>query len=230
MTKSRHIHQPRHRWTDTQTALLRAQYADTPTQVIATQLGISLDRVYAKAKRLGLSKSAAYLASPAACRLRRGDNIGKAYRYPKGHVPANKGLRGQPSVGRMAQTQFKPGAMPHTWMPVGGARIDRDGYHYVKLRETTPPRFGWVQVHHLVWELHRGPIPRGHIISFRDGDKTHIAIDNLECLSLRENMQRNTLHRYPKEITHAIQLRGAINRRINQRLKETQANEHPSNQ
>jgi len=57
---------------------------------------------------MGLTKSAAYLASPAACRLRKGDNVGAARRFRPGHVPANKGLR-RPgwSTGRMAETQFK---------------------------------------------------------------------------------------------------------------------------
>jgi hypothetical protein len=32
-------------------------------------------------------------------------------------------------------------------------------------------------------------------------------------------MARNTLHRYPKPIAQAIQLRGALNRQINKRVR-----------
>lgn len=223
MTKSRHRIATRHVWTAAEDAVIRQRFPDTRTREIATQLSLPEHIIYKRAAALGVKKTAEYMASPAACRLRRGDQVGKAYRYPKGHVPANKGKRGQPSVGRMAQTQFKKGQKPHTWQPVGSARIDDDGYHYVKLAETKPPRFGWIQVHRLVWELHRGAIPPGHIICFRDGDKNHIAIDNLECITLRENMLRNTLHNLPPAVVEVIQLRAAINHRIT--TKTRKANE-----
>lgn len=74
MTKSRGILQPRQYWTDDQVATLTRLYPDTPTVEIAAQLGTTVSRVYAKADRMGLKKSADYLTSKAACRLRRGDN------------------------------------------------------------------------------------------------------------------------------------------------------------
>ena len=36
-------------------------------------------------------------------------------------------------------------------------------------------------------------------------------------------MRRNTLHRLPKEVAQAIQLVGAINRKLNRHQKESQA-------
>ncbi len=64
-----------------------------------------------------------------------------------------------------------------------------------------------------------GTIPEKHVVTFKPGTRTNvedeITLDRLECISQRENMMRNTLHRYPKEIAHAIQMRGALNRRIN---------------
>ncbi|CAB3960116.1 hypothetical protein LMG7053_06166 [Achromobacter ruhlandii] len=48
----------------------------------------------------------------------------------------------------------------------------------------------------------------------RTADVDLITADKVECISFAENMRRNTLHRYPKEIAHAIQMRGALNRRI----------------
>jgi hypothetical protein len=44
-----------------------------------------------------------------------------------------------------------------------------------------------------------------------------ITLDRLECISRRENMQRNTVHNYPAPIPQLIQLKGALQRQINKR-------------
>jgi hypothetical protein len=180
MTKSRGVRKNYHRWTDDEVALLRSLYADTPGVEIAKRLGVALHVVYGKAAKLGLEKSESYLASPAACRLRRGDEVGKAFRFEKGHVPANKGKRGQPSVGRMSETQFKKGQLPRNYMPLGSERLSKEGYLQRKMTETGYPPRDWVAVHVLLWREHHGEIPPGHRLSFKDGDKTHVSIDNLD--------------------------------------------------
>ena len=80
-------------WTPEEDALLRRLYPDEPTATLARVFDRSTSAVYARASILGLHKSEAYLASPAACRLRRGDESGKATGCEKGRVPANKGAR-----------------------------------------------------------------------------------------------------------------------------------------
>lgn len=90
-------------WTRKDDKQLRALYPDLPTADVAKQLGRTYTAICGRAGNLGLHKSAAYLASPAACRLRRGDNPGIPHRYPKGHVPANKGLR-RPGYSRRPRT------------------------------------------------------------------------------------------------------------------------------
>ncbi|MEN3369982.1 MAG: hypothetical protein V7609_2125 [Verrucomicrobiota bacterium] len=42
---------------------------------------------------------------------------------------------------------------------------------------------GEALLHRLVWIEHHGPIPDGHQIMFRDGDRTNCAIENLYCAS-----------------------------------------------
>jgi hypothetical protein len=89
------------------------------------------------------AKSEAYLASPAACRLRRGDNIGAPYRFTKGHVPANKGLR-RPGwgPGRMKETQFRKGERQgravKLYKPIGTERVSKDGYTERKINDGLP--------------------------------------------------------------------------------------------
>lgn len=76
MTKSRNINKPKITWTRKQEAIVRSRYPHERTENIATTLGMNIDQIYKKAHALGLKKTDEYLASPDACRLRRGDNVG----------------------------------------------------------------------------------------------------------------------------------------------------------
>lgn len=200
-------------WSEADLATLTRLYPDTPTVALAKQLGRSRSAVYGKAAGLGLKKSEAYLLSEHACRLRRGDNVGKPFRFNKGHKPWNKGTKGLLTGG--VETQFAPGQKPHNWLPIGAERHSKEGYLQRKMTDTGYPPRDWRSVHILLWEEHNGPVPAGHVVIFKDGDKKHIAIDNLEMLTLRENMLRNTIHRYPKEIKDAVRSIAVLNRRIN---------------
>lgn len=218
-------------WTETELATLRALYPDTPTKQIAEQLRRNLTLVYQKAIKLGLRKSEAYLASPQACRLRRGDNVGAAHRFKKGAPPWSKGTKGlcgvQPGCRR---TQFKKGQMSgaaqHNYVPIGTEKIlGRDGCLVRKITDDPSiyPARRWVSVHRLVWEAANGRVPPGHIVVFKRGLHTtvcaDITLDRLELVSWAENMRRNTYHRYGKDIARLVQLRGALNRQINKRAR-----------
>lgn len=230
MTQSRGIQRTHRFWTDVEVELLVRNYADSRTDDIATVLDRPLHQVYAKAKKLGLAKSQAYLDSPAACRLRREGEVGKAYRFPKGIVPANKGLR-RPgwSVGRMRETQFKAGTRAGTagsnWKPIGAYRTDSDGMLLVKVSDVVAATWtvNWRYVHKQVWERTNGPIPEGYVLRFRDGMKTAdpelLTVDRLELLTLAENLARNRL---PPELQKLSQLRGVLTRAINRKAKEAE--------
>lgn len=217
---------PRRRWSAEDDAVLRSLYADTKTERIAQQLGRTLTATYGRAQKLGLEKSEAFLASPAACRLRRGDHVGAAYRYAKGHVPANKGLR-RPgfAAGRMKETQFKRGqrsgqAARH-WMPIGAMRL-MDGYRYTKVSDVpnVPYTVNWKPTHVLLWESTNGKVPPGHALKFVNGDRTDIRLDNLQLITRRQLMARNTVHNLPKPIAEAVQLLGVLRRKINRRSRD----------
>ncbi len=220
-------------WTADQIETLRINYADFPTFLVAHVCGMSIDRTYAMANRLGLKKSAAYLASDWACRLRRGDNVGAAYRYPKGHVPANKGLR-RPGYtrGRMTETMFKKGRPAHearNYVPIGSTRITRDGILERKVTDDPNlyPARRWIGVHRLVWEAEHGAIPEGYVVVFKPGHKTTdealITPDILELVTRAEVMRRNSYHtRYPKEVGQLIQTRALLVRAINRRARHAQ--------
>jgi hypothetical protein len=202
-------------------ALLRQLYPDTPTAQIAAQLRRPLSSVYQRALKLGLRKSKAYLAGPDACRLRRGDNVGAATQFRKGQTPANKGLR-RPgwAPGRMRETQFKPGVATTRWMPVGSTRLI-DGYVYRKVSDVRNVSWtvNWKPDHVLLWERARGPVPKAHALAFLNGDKTDIRLENLECITRRELMLRNSVHNLPKPLAQTVQLLGALNRQIRRRTR-----------
>lgn len=219
----------RARWTPEDDAVLRTRYADTPAVELAIQLDRTRIAIYARARLLGLEKPEAYrevvnrkMGSRAAADPRSQGN-----RFPRGHRPWNKGMKGLQAGGRSRETQFKPGQRPQTWVPVGTERLDPDGYLKRKIRDDAPPgmsRRNWKYVHVLLWEQHHGPVPKGHNVVFRNGDKTDIRIDNLELLTRRANMLRNSMHTiYPPELVQVIQLNGALKRKIRNRDRDREA-------
>lgn len=163
----------RKHWSADDDALLRELYPNLPSEEVAQRLGRTLCGTYGRANNLGLKKGEAYLASPAACRLRRGDTVGAACRFQKGHAPANKGLR-RPgwAPGRMKETQFTPGQAGHNWKPIGSERLV-DGYWYTKVsdRRRVPWTANWKPTHVLRWEASNGPLPKGTALKCLDGDR-----------------------------------------------------------
>ncbi len=208
-------------WTDDELAILRARYPHERGEVVAKAVGRTLAQTYSKANALGIGKTPEFLASEAACRLRRGDNIGAAYRFKKGQVPPNKGMRGFHAPGS-EKGWFGKGSKPHNWVPVGSHRLSKEGYLCRKMTDTGYPPRDWVAVHRLVWIEHHGEIPPGHHIRFKDGNKTNVVIENLECITRAAMMLRNTIHNLPAPLKEVIALKGAINRRITNHERKQQ--------
>jgi hypothetical protein len=206
-------------WSKADDRTLRRTFPHARTEIVAQQLRRTYTAIAARAALLGLHKSAAYMASPDAYRFRRGQGGGEAFRFPKGHVPANKGVR-RPgwSVGRMRQTQFKKGALPHTYMPVGSTRLC-DGYVYRKLSDVrnVPWTVNWKLEHFRIWEQVHGPVPAGHALAFHNGDRTDVRLDNLELITRRDLMRRNSVHNLPPALKQTVQLLGVLNRQIRRR-------------
>lgn len=211
----------RRHWTATEDATVRRLYSDTPTAQLARQLGRPVGSVYQRAYLLGLHKSDAYLASPAAGRTNGRQGMGT--RFPKGHVPANKGLRGRKgwAPGRMAEGQFKKGVRQgvavRLYKPIGTERVCKDGYLQRKVNDDLPLQARWKFVHLIVWEAAHGPVPTGHAITFINGDRRDLRIENLACVSRADLMRRNTVHNLPKPLASAIQLLGALKRQVRRR-------------
>ena len=119
-------------------------------------------------------------------------------RFERGHVPANKGVKGKHYAG-CEKTWFKKGQVPHNYVPVGKVVMSTDGYLKRKVAEPDVWRF----VHIMEWEKYNGPVPEGYIISFRDGDHWNCDISNLFCLTRSEHavMNKNGLRTGDKELS-----------------------------
>lgn len=93
-----------------------------------------------------------------------------------------------PKGRRLSQaTEFKKGNRPWNYQPVGTERVNSDGYVDVKVAD---PNI-WKQKHHLIWEAVNGPLPKGHMLIFGDGNKLNVTLDNLILVTLAQNARLN---------------------------------------
>lgn len=208
-------------WTEVEVEMLRRHYACARTVDLAQALGRTVERVLAKANALGLRKSTEVIAEIARERTARPDH---ATRIQPGSTPWNKGLKGVVGVQPECRaTQFKPGSRPHTWVPIGSYRVTADGVFERKVNdEPGPTSRRWKPVSRLVWEEQFGPVPVGHLVVFKAGcrparldDLEAYTVERLECITRRQNMQRNSIHKYGPDIARLQKLRASLNRQIN---------------
>lgn len=114
---------------------------------------------------------------------------GEKAKFKAGHVPANKGKKIENPNPKSLQTCFKVGHVPHNSLVVGEI-AEKDGYLWKKVQEGRG-RFGWKQLHRIIYEEAHGPIPEGGKIIFLDGDKRNFKIENLKLVTNNELLQMN---------------------------------------
>ena len=175
--------------------IIRERYPFEPTKKIADDLGVSESIVYNRAWAMGIKKDPVYLRST---QYPPGYLGGKATQFQKGSVPANKGQKMSTEVyQKVAKTMFKKGSKPVNTQPIGTIhqRKDTGGkmYLYIKLADSK-----WQLLNRYTWEQHNGPIPKGMVVVYKDGNYLNNDITNLLMITLKENMARNTIQRLPK--------------------------------
>ena len=193
---------------------IRERYPHEPTDLIARDLNISLAKVYRIAKSMGVKKTAEYMKTHAP----GWGNLmvhGAKYRFQKGNKPHNTGKKVKPTVyAALQKTMFKKGNKPYNTQPDGTIhwRMDKVGrnYAYIKIKDNH-----WRLLHRVIWEEHNGPIPPKHMIRFIDGNSMNCELSNLECVSMVQNMNDNTIQRYPEELKELMKLNAKLNRKIN---------------
>lgn len=224
MTKSRNL--VRKRWKPDAVALelMRQAFSTSRSADIALVLGVERHQVEKLAHKLGLKKDPAWLNGPGAGRFN--GQKGASFRFQPGHKSWNKGKKlGSDWCSPSSKaTQFRAGQKPMNHKPVGSLRVDAGGYLQIKLHDTGYPPRDWVMYHRHVWQQAHGPVPAGHVVGFKAGqrctDPERITPDVLECISKREVMARNSVHQFGPEIAGVVALRAALTRQINRRAEQ----------
>lgn len=202
-------HMTRRAWSKAEDARLTKLYQDHKLADIAEKMGRSISSVANRRVKLGLQRTPEQQA-----------RIGNG-QFGAGQVPWNAGLKGWQAGGRSRETQFKPGVKPsNTWRPIGAERTSKDGILYRKVADTGIKRDDWKAVHVLLWEERNGPLPDGHIVIFRDGNRENLEPENLMALTRAENMRRNSISRYGEDYRSAAIQLGWFKRKLNKLEKE----------
>lgn len=140
-------------------------------------------------------------------------------RIQPGATPPNKGKKwndfmSPEAQAKSRQTTFKKGNLPPNTKYDGALSVRTDldaGRAYIHIRLA---KAKWQMLHVYTWEQTNGAVPEGHIIVFKDGDNTNVVLENLECITLADNMRRNTIHRLPDDIKSTIRLTMRLDRKI----------------
>lgn len=142
-------------------------------------------------------------------------------RKKKGDVPFNKGKKQsdymtEEAINRTKKTRFKNGNQPHNTNPQGnGAIVTRKDtcgrmYKYIRIKKGV-----WDFYHRIVWEKVNGKIPDNHLVVFKDNNTDNVSIENLELITMTENMYRNSKHNYPEEIIPSLVLNKQLENKLN---------------
>ncbi len=142
------------------------------------------------------------------CR-RKGWTTGNDGRFKKGHLPHNAGTKGK-GICKPNSGSFQKGNKPVNWKSVGSERIcSKDGYILIK---TAEPRT-WRHKHTVIWEAAHGPVSKGDVVIFKDGDVLNCSLDNLIKISRRELLwlNRNGFKKTPPEFKPTLLMLAKIN-------------------
>jgi len=150
-----------------QKQFIKEHYLDVSIKGIARNIGRSQTFVRAEMNRQGLVVPKHILEQ------RKKDS-----QYKKGQEPANKGVpikewMSKEGLESSRNTRFKKGHKPHNTREDGDISIrqDTDGRYYKHIRISLS---NWQLLHRHIWEQHNGPIPKDHVLVFKNGDSLDV--------------------------------------------------------
>lgn len=129
--------------------------------------------------------------------------------FEKDHKPWNTGTKGKGLTSANC-TSFKKGNVPLNRKPLWSERIEpKWGYIEMKVPERNPYTKAQARYkckHVWIWEQEHGPVPKGYVVAFVDGNPLNVALDNL-MLSSRAELLRMNQHDYknqPEELKPSV--------------------------
>ena len=177
---------------------MREKYATTPNNQLSALLGRKPGTIDRRAAKLGICKDKDWVKATSRESILK---AGSGTRFTKGQKSWNEGTKGvmKPNSGN-----FPKGNTPHNTRQDGDLSARRDSKtkrYYLHRRVAVGV---WRMEHVLIWEATHGPVPKGMVIAFKDGNTAHLKIENLELVSRGDLMRRNTIHRLPEDLKEFI--------------------------
>ncbi len=204
-------------------------YPDTPTIEIARKFGKDIQTIYKTANRYGVNKSEAFHKSEHSGRIRKGQRLGIATEFKKGHVPGTKGKKqssymSSEGIKNSSRTRWTKEHRPHNEKKDGDISVRRmrsvDSGRSIPYKFIRISKNKWEFLHRHLWQKHVGPIPNGYNVIFKDGDTMNCTIENLDCISNADLARRNSVHNLPEDLRELIHLKRSLTRAINNATKE----------
>lgn len=215
------IYRKKFRFTEGMLQTLIAQYPHKSAAELAKEFSCHINSVHKKAAELGLKKSKEWIAENARKNMANPEHGGRRTQFRKGQAAHNKGKK-QLTTGRMAETQFRKGNLPHTTAAVGTLVIDENGYTKIKIAMPNV----WQFYQRYLWEQRTGKkVSPDCAVVFKDGDRKNFDEKNLEMISRAElsRRNRNKFYQYPPEFQQIIRTLGGLKRSINNRKEKENA-------
>lgn len=197
-------------WTPDEVRLLQNWYAKTTAEELAVVLERTVSQVYCKAQALGLKKDPEFVKELGRKYSQHPNAV--AHRFKPGTIPPNKGKKVRPETyEKMRGTMFKKGSVPPNTQPMGTEQLRADGYIWRKIGHKK-----WKQVHRILWEENYGPVPAGHIVSFKNKNTRDIRLENLYLISRAEQLktENSMIARYPEDLRKLIHTKAQIKRKL----------------
>lgn len=179
----------RHQWTAKENKYLRKHYSNTLTEKLATRLGLKAHCVYNHAHAIGLRKDPKFVYKinrilglklvnhPAWIANRFKKGVRSGYRPPKG-------------IHLSPATEFKKGHQPANTLYDNAItiRLEKTGHQGKKrmMKFIRTSKGKWIYLKNYIWEKHRGKVPKGKLVAFKNPkDPLNCSIRNL-CLMTKE--------------------------------------------
>ncbi len=158
-------------------------------------------------------------------------SCGRNGQFAPGFEPWNKGTKGATGAN---SGSFKKGSIPANVKPIGHERTcSKDGIILVKVDEVNPYsstgyRGRYRPKHHVVWEQHNGPIPKGMVVRFRDNDRLNCDIKNLEMVTKAEHLQlnRNDYANTPEELKPTVKIIAQLSMKSGEAARKSREENH----
>lgn len=200
-------------WSEAENEYLKNNYPHISTAEIAKYLNRSLCSCYTHAEVLGLKKTQEFLKSDLGGRFTKMRAMGYNFRFKKGITPHNKGKKQTDymkpeAIEKTKKTRFKKGNIPpNTKFDNAISLRECDGYKVPFIRIS---KAKWIPLKIKILIDNFGEIPKGHVIRVKDLNQFNLVPENLECISMKENMSKNSIVNYPTELIRTIKLKNDL--------------------